>query len=171
MLVSLSIATVWLKTVVIYVSRWRNFCIYMWMNIVVKKCSRIFPQLAHTCITIFGLKYLLLRGLDDKILTDNFLTDFGVFPNGDPTFLSNFTSDHTDAKITAVQSHAIKHVHRFQYPRNLQLPTLPTLHNWKIAHHDEDWWRARPSDTEGRMNYWRELFRSTFANSTTELYI
>ena len=125
MLVSLSIATVWLKTVVIYVSRWRNFCIYMWMNIVVKKCSRIFPQLGHTCITIFGLKYLLLRGLDDKILTDNFLTDFGVFPNGDPTFLSNFTSDHTDAKITAVQSHAIKHVHRFQYREIYNYPLYP----------------------------------------------
>ena len=65
----------------------------------------------------------------------------------------------------------IKHVHRFQYPRNIQLPTLPTLHNWKIAHHDEDWWPARPSHTEGGMDYWRELFRSTFANSTTELYI
>jgi len=65
----------------------------------------------------------------------------------------------------------INYVHRFQYPRNLQLPTLPTLHNWKIAHHDANWWPASPSHTEGRMDYWRELFRSTFANSTTELYI
>ena len=43
MSVSLSVATVLLKTVVTYVSRWKNLCICeLMINIIAKQCSRIF---------------------------------------------------------------------------------------------------------------------------------
>ena len=86
---------------------------WSWSNV-----PESFPQLVHTCITIFGLKYWLLRRLDYKMLTDNSLTDFWVFPNG------NFSIFTTQKPKSLQYKEPIK---RVQHPRNLQLPTLPTL--------------------------------------------
>ena len=131
------------------------------INIIVKQCSRIFSTTCTYLHLHLWTEILAVEGLG--LQTKYWLTTPSRISEYFLMEISMFLHSTTQKPKSLQYKEPIKRVHRFQHPRNLQLPTLPTLQDCSSW----CWWPARPSHTEERTDYWRELFRSTFTNSIT----